>query len=381
MKVQHSFGDLDPGARDQCRSLIAELASHLEKKYLGRFDSASIRLETHIKALAEGKTWRVGLRLELIPRVLAARVEDTDLIEAIRSSFSKLETQLVNRIAKWSGEHYWKRPVRRARIGELLPVTQDEREKERRALYFKLIEDNLDTVYNVVRRELTYLECSEAIPRGKLSVSALVDATILKGLAQFEARPTDFSINEWLTKLALETIQAEARAVRRSIPEDASSLESSMSLPPEDPTEADQEFYEFYQPDDVLLLEDIVTVDEENDPETALTQQQYRLSLHRAMAELPVRWRHVRNCLVIGGRSPSKTADALGIPETEVIAIGDAAHAFLRQRLSDAGPIPEKTARDAAFRQVAEEISSSAEIPMTVKDRARISESMRDDGT
>ena len=93
--------------------------------------------------------------------------------------------------------------------GAPLPPARDAAEAERRQLFFDLIEDHLDTVYDTVRRELTYLECSGSVPEGYLSVRDLVDATILKGLERFEQRPTEFSIGDWLLKLAFETIEAE----------------------------------------------------------------------------------------------------------------------------------------------------------------------------
>jgi DNA-directed RNA polymerase specialized sigma24 family protein len=50
-----------------------------------------------------------------------------------------------------------------------------------------------------------------------LCVDDLVDATILKCLERFEHRPAGFSVGNWLTRLAFETIHTVARDARRAL--------------------------------------------------------------------------------------------------------------------------------------------------------------------
>jgi RNA polymerase sigma factor (sigma-70 family) len=218
-----------------------------------------------------------------------------------------------------------------------MPAAKDKAEADRRALYFDLIEDHLDTLYDTVRRELTYLECSGSVPEGYLSVRDLVDATILKGLERFQDRPTAFSVGDWLTQLALESIEAEARAARRAVPEDAASLDVEPEAPAEEPTEADQEIFEFYQADEVLRLEDLVSDRTAVDPEAATERHETALALHRAIGDLPTLWRRVLFLVDLGGAAPERAARVLGLSRDEMLRILDATRAYLRQKLQDFG--------------------------------------------
>ena len=113
---------------------------------------------------------------------------------------------------------------------------------------------------------MTYLECSGSVPQGYLAVRDIVDAAILNGLDRFERRPTEFSVRDWLTQLAFETIEAEAQAARRAVPEDAAPIDVAPEVLAGEPTESDEEMFEFYQPDDVLMLEELVADEGLDDP-------------------------------------------------------------------------------------------------------------------
>ena len=264
----------------------------------------------------------------------------------LRKAFADLRRRLDRQVARLRHEPEWERPTRRRRIGALLPPAQDVAEADRRATYFDLIEDHLDRVHDAVRRELTYFEAGGSVPPGRLGIGDLVDATVLKGLERFETRPTEFSVGDWLLRLAYETVEEEARAARRALPEDAASLEAEPEKPAEDPTEADQELSEFHQPDDVLRLEDLVADDSVTDPEREAERHELAQSLHRAIAQLP----------------------ALGLDAAEVDRIALSAAAFLRAKLIEAGFAGE-TVETANLEQ---EIARTARLPQPILERQRI---------
>ncbi|GIX14708.1 MAG: hypothetical protein KatS3mg118_2667 [Paracoccaceae bacterium] len=138
-------------------------------------------------------------------------------------------------------------------------------------------------------------------------------------------------------RLAYETIEAEARAARRALPDDAASLEHAPEAPAEEPTEADQEMFEFYQPDDVPVLEDLVADTDAADPEAEALRHEAQLALHRAMAALPALWRRVLTLCDVEERRPEEAAAILGLSEAETARIAVAARDFLRQKLVEAG--------------------------------------------
>lgn len=367
MNVIRSFRNLDRHGQQRAPEVIEEEVRQLEP-HLARFREDLVRLEVVASQTRGKKRIKVSLRLQLPSGVIAAREEGFEIEPVLRKAFADLRHQVDRHVPRLKHEPEYKRPARRRRIGAPLPPARDAAEADRRQLFFDLIEDHLDTIYDTVRRELTYLECSGSVPEGYLSVRGLFDATILKGLERFEQRPTEFSIGDWLLKLAFETIEAEARAARRAVPEDAASIEAEPEAPAEDPTEADQAMFEFYQPDEVLMLEDLLADDGGTDPESQADRHKIAMVLHRAIADLPSVERRVLYRLHLDNATIAETADLFGLTETVVAEIAENAGATLRARLAEAGLVRDPSGRAPIER----EIAHTRRLPQPIEDRRRV---------
>lgn len=366
MEVIRAFRNLDRHGQQRAPEVIEEVRQ-LEP-HLVRFREDLVRLEV-VASQTSGKTRiQVSLRLQLPSGVIAAQEEGFEIEPVLRKAFADLRHQVDRHVARLKHEPEYKRPARRRRIGAPLPPARHAAEADRRAFFFDLIEDHLDTVYNTVRRELTYLECSGSVPAGYLSVGDIVDATILNGLNRFERRPTEFSVRDWLTQLAFETVEAEAQAARRAVPEGAASIEAEPEAPAEDPTVADQDMFEFYQPDDVLRLEELIADDGGTDPETEMSCHDIAVTLHRAIADLPSVERRVLYRLRLDHATLAETADLLGLSEAEVEEIAEKAGETLRSKLVEAGLISEAPGRAPIER----EIALTQRLPQPVEDRHRV---------
>ena len=367
MEVIRAFRNLDRHGQQRAPEVIEEEVRQLEP-HLVRFREDLVRLEV-VASQTSGKTRiQVSLRLQLPSGVIAAQEEGFEIEPVLRKAFADLRHQVDRHVARLKHEPEYKRPARRRRIGAPLPPARHAAEADRRAFFFDLIEDHLDTVYNTVRRELTYLECSGSVPAGYLSVGDIVDATILNGLNRFERRPTEFSVRDWLTQLAFETVEAEAQAARRAVPEGAASIEAEPEAPAEDPTVADQDMFEFYQPDDVLRLEELIADDGGTDPETEMSRHDIAVTLHRAIADLPSVERRVLYRLHLDHATLAETADLLGLSEAEVEEIAEKAGETLRSKLVEAGLISEAPGRAPIER----EIALTQRLPQPVEDRRRV---------
>ena len=361
MKIRTAFRNLDRHGRQRAPEVIAEEVRQLES-HLKRFRPELVRLEISVSQ-TEGKTRiHASLRLQLPSGVIAAQEDGFEIEPVLRKAFADLRRRVDRKVALLKGEPQWKRRARRARIKALLPPARDRAEAKRRTLYFGLIEDHLDAVYDTVRRELTYLEASGAVREGRLDVGDLVDATILKGLERFEQRPTEFSVGPWLTRLAFESIDAAAREASHALPDSAASLDLEPEAPAQDPTEADQEMFEFYQPDEALRLEDLVADVSAANPEAEAARREEALALHRAVAALPALWRRVLLRLDLENDTAEHVSQILGIPEDDVRRIAQSARAQLREKMQASG-YPADTA--GTFRE-------SSRIPQPLLDRDRI---------
>lgn len=120
--------------------------------------------------------------------------------------------------------------------------------------------------------------------------------------------------------------------------------------------------FEFYQPDDVPRLEDLVADGSATDPEAEATRHEVVLALHRAIAALPAPWRRVLLRLDLENDTAEKISMTLGIPEDEVRRIAQSARAQVREKMQAFG-YPADTA--VTFRE-------PSRIPQPLQDRDRI---------
>jgi RNA polymerase sigma factor (sigma-70 family) len=366
MKLQTALRNLDRHGQQRAPEVIKEEIRQLEPR-LARFKPELVRLEVTVSQTRGKMIIHASLRLQLPSGIVVAQEEGREVEPVLRKAFADLRKRLERHVARLKRESEWKRPARRARIGALLPPARDKAEADRRGLYFDLIEDHLDKVYDAVRRELTYLQANGAVPGGALSVRDLVDATILKGLDHFEKRPTEFSVGDWLIRLAYETIEAEARALRRALPDGVASLDAEPEEPTVEPTQSDAEMFDYYQPDEVLHLEDLVSDDTSADPETEVAQHEAQAALHRAIADLPALWRKVLLCFDLEGKPPENTAVLLDLSQEDVGRIAEASRTFLREKLHESGH-----ADDCIDETIARARRQPLRVPQPQADRERI---------
>lgn len=357
MKTKTVFRNLDSHGHHRAPDVIAEELPLIEK-HLKRFREDLVQFEALVSQ-TKGKTRiEASLRLRLPSGVIVAREHGFEIEPVLRKAFADLRKRLERHLSRLRHEGDYKRPARRERMDEMLPPARDAADTERRRLYFDLIEGHLDAVYKCVRRELIYLECNGDVPEGRLSVGALFNATILRGLEAFEEKG-EFSVSDWLCRIALETIRAEARAARRNVPDGSASLEHAPEAPAEDPTESDQEMFEFYQPDDNPVLEDLLVDASGANPEQEIIDRETQLILHRTIASLPDRWRHVVSLVDLDGLSPERAAQILGSDPREVTSIREKAHAFLIEKQADLG-------MDGDAKRALQELASDAPIAVSV---------------
>ncbi len=96
--------------------------------------------------------------------------------------------------------------------------------------------------------------------------------------------------------------------------------------------------FEFYQPDEVVRLEDLVPASELPTPDQMVERQELQRTVNRMLVHLPTQWRLALVLHEAGGCSLAETAHVLGITESEVKHALDNARAFLKQKLAELHP-------------------------------------------
>lgn len=335
MRQHVSFHNITEDSRAGLRQRFSRLAEKLAP-LLEHFQPDLVHLEGRIEKNPNHQLYRCGLRLKLGNGVLAASEEGHDLPAAMDEAFEELRRQLKKFNDRLRHADLWKRPQRRGRLAEWLRTAPaGVREREERALYWDLLVAHLDTLYAFVRRELTYLESSGELQPGALQAEDLVDAVVLRGLQRFRERPSKLAFPHWLLQLAIE-VTAEELAVARAREPGAVSLyrRVTSATPPDKEEEA---LYEFWVPDEMLRIEDLVVAPDSASPEEAQARIELQRELHRQLALLPQAWRQAVVLTGTEGLSSAQAAEVLGCKEEDLRVMLEHSHAFLRAKLAESG--------------------------------------------
>lgn len=340
MKIKIKYDNLDPAERKLAEEAIGKIRD-AAARILSNTEPDLQRLEGHVRKFEKGHRYEVTLQLHLPSTTLVVHGEKTDFAALLAELREDMIRRVRRRLARIQHYREWRKSARRDRLAEHLSGDEGDKVKRRHELFFDLIEKHLDTIWTYAWRELAYLEATGDLPPGALSVRDAVDAILVAGARTFEEKPAEFDLTDWLYRLCVETLQSEARRIARAVPADAVSLNEEPPEPATDPTEADQEFYEFYQPDDLPTLEDLIPFPDVNTPEESYATREIAVAVHRAIAELPARWRHAVVLVYLENLPEERVVEILGISPVELADILKHARRFLRARLADRLDRPE----------------------------------------
>ncbi len=193
----------------------------------------------------------------------------------------------------------------------------------------------LDRLYGFVRRELRYYEDLGLLNPGEVRAEDVVDDVVARAVQLWAQRPPH--LLPWLYRLALHRLRQIARAARER-PDRTVRLELPAPLH-ELPEEADQELWEFYQPDDVVTWEDVLPDEHAPDPEEIELQQEALEQIEAVINRLPARQREAFILDTLEGLTPEEIARTLGVEEEQVRAWLREARERLRRAVTEvAGP-------------------------------------------
>ncbi len=143
--------------------------------------------------------------------------------------------------------------------------------------YRRLTEPHLPELTAAAAREVRYRRAVGDLRPQDLTADELVGETLTRGWRDRSRKPANLDVRPWLLGLAFKVLESIVRSERR-----ARRLAGvSLDAPVEDEIEAadatDEEFWEWYQPDNVTLWEDVIPA-EELAPEDIDDERTYQLT-------------------------------------------------------------------------------------------------------
>jgi len=335
MLHQVSYRNIDKQEKEKLKDLVAKLVPGLEEK-LGRLARKNPSLRGAIQKHGSHKLYRLGLSLHVPGRTLATQEEGEDAASVIRQAFKELERLVARHKSLVKNEHLWKRKPRRrelkaaAAAGALSgePVTGPPSG-------FAVIEPCLNDLYRLARREIIYLQASGDLLPSDITPEELVDTVAVLSLDKQHEKPENMELKPWLYRLALVQLEEEIRKSRES--REALHLEERIVTREGATADDDSWLFDFYQPDEVLSLEDLVAYPDDLSPEetTALAEEQRYVQ--PALATMPRSWRQALWFLHGEKIDPDQVALILDTPVAVLEQISRRAETFLRGRLADKG--------------------------------------------
>jgi RNA polymerase sigma factor (sigma-70 family) len=191
----------------------------------------------------------------------------------------------------------------------------------------RIVAPYLDELLRAARREVRYRVALGDLGRDDLSPEELVGEVLVRAWRDRRRRPESLSVRVWLLALVFRVAESIARREARFRKVATVSLEAP--VPPEPIYDDDEEFWEWYQPDEMTRWEDVVEDIAWSPEELAEGDED--------IARLPYRMRQVFVLHDIHGVKLPDVARAAGVDMNEALRLlNDARRRVRRAATGDA---------------------------------------------
>ncbi len=343
MKVRTNFQGMSPQEGEGVKEIVsAWTEKHLEPIMRG-VGYAESELAVHVtKRKKGGQPYHVKLHMHVPPKkIVAAHARDNELRPAIDAALERLLREVRKHVSRVRHQEMYKRKARRQRLREL-KTKLAEMPAEIVTEASGGIEKLLPRLEKAVRRELAYLRAEGDLPPDYPTVEDVIDEVVVAVKSDWSEGADADAVYLKLLKAMHEVLDREVRNSR--VFGEMESLEGGPEPDAEDQAEAmvQEEFNEFWQPDELLKLEDVVEDEESPEPEEVAEETEAEAEPRREVAlivmrDLPIQWRRALMLQEFDRLMAEQLAEIFGEEVGAVTAWLDAANHFLEARMREAG--------------------------------------------
>jgi ribosomal subunit interface protein len=338
MKTQISYHNIQPASHQSLEQAINELAQRRVARYLARrIDPDTIELHAHLEKSGHRDYYQVSLQLSVPDATLTSRDEDWDLMVALRKAFDELEREVLRYKGRVKHEAAWRRKER----GEVWPRLKKAVDAQPLSAeaFSGLVNVLLPKLKRYVKREVSALRARGDLDPGYPMPQDIVDEVFARAYRRLAQRPPNLEPLHWLYQITHEVLNDEVRQRPREIARFVST--EAKPVVPRDYSiaEVDQGVYEFWQPEEMLKIEDVTPVSAQT-PEEQVSEEEMRKYFHAALASMPANWRRAIWLTQAEGVPSAKVAEMLHTSEETVKRWIQQADDYLRARLEEGGHKP-----------------------------------------
>ena len=299
------------------KRLIDRHANKVEK-ILPTFTSRDLDLHISLERLPRGRQYHTVLVMTMPQKQIRVERMENNPATSVLRAFDELLRRIKKFKSQLNRESFWKK--------EPVSASTETRTYKTRILE-NAINQNLDKIENYIRREILHRTLIEDIPIGLLQARALVDDVFLEVNSRVMDRPEALPLDQWMLQVARRVLNSrflEFRAAREEVHSEERADTSSRW---------DDEDLNFYQPDEVLSLEDLIRDEHSVDPERLLAQEEAKDELQKAIASLPHVVREPFVLFALEGLNSDEVAMILDRSPREIVQDVETARLELRKRL------------------------------------------------
>ncbi len=292
MKLNISYRNINKESRKSLKKKMKEMIElHLEP-YLAGFNEGQLRLHATIEH--KKRDYYISLRLHVPPKkVLISKEHNENINTAINEAISELARQVERHHARVSGREQWKRKERRKRIkamqskiSTVIPINEE-----------KQVEDNLKPllprIEQYIQRELEFLQASGDLLTNYPSMEDIRDEALIQlKLDWNKLDNANDDLYQQLIKITHQIIEKEVEQTK--LYANDTSLEAEPTKDAIDTAESmvEEEISEFYQPFEVLHVEDLLADENAEQPDKQI-ENHARSTCYQVMTYMPTNWRRI----------------------------------------------------------------------------------------
>jgi RNA polymerase sigma factor (sigma-70 family) len=288
------------------------------QKWLPTFNPEVVDLTLNVESLTRGSQYRTSLLLTIPQRTIRVEELEDNATSSIVKAFAELRRRVKRFKSQLNRERLWRKEPEPAGV----PLTPAVWEVE------EALRDNLEKIENYIRREVYHQVIAGTMPRGFLEPHALVDDVFLHVRANYLSKPASLSIEQWVFQVVRETL-------RRQLDE----IEEHRDEPHLEENAAQVEGWEderlnFYQPDESLMVEDLLRDGKSSNPEEILAEEEVEEQLHRCIARLPEPLRESFVLFALEGFTSDEVAMMTDKSAEDVVKDVESARNILKQEMN-----------------------------------------------
>ncbi|MFH1964121.1 MAG: HPF/RaiA family ribosome-associated protein [Acidobacteriota bacterium] len=285
-------------------------------KLLPTFSPDTFDLNVVTEKLVRGSQYVTSITLNLPQRTVKVEETEDNPITSVVRAFGELRRRIGRFKSQLTRENLWRKQK----------AESDQENVVETGLNRELTTDeNLGKVENYIRREIYYEVVNGNISPDSIDPNSFVDEVFMEIFSR--PRPEDIYLDHWVLTVARQVLNKRISEIEMH--KHDSHIEDS----PASRKQWEDEYLNFFQPDESLHISDLLQDNSILDPEQLLERDEAESRAQKAIAALPVDLREAFVLYSLEGFTSEEVAMATEKTPEEVLESVEKARSILREDL------------------------------------------------